>query len=57
MKALANRPQDQNDIVLILERKRDVDLERVRTAVREVADSTAMPELIETLDRLIRGTQ
>ena len=57
MKALANRPQDQNDIVLILERNRDVDLERVRTAVREVAESSAMPELIETLDRLIRGTR
>ena len=56
MKALANRPLDQVDIALILERKRDVDLERVRKAVREVADSSAMPELIESLDRLIAGT-
>jgi hypothetical protein len=54
-KALAWRPQDQQDIERLLARHgKKVDLARVRKILAEFAEALEEPERVEDLDRLLR---
>jgi hypothetical protein len=53
MKAVARRPKDLQDIEGLLDAHRDLDLALVRRWVGEFAAATAMPDMIEELERLL----
>ncbi|MFM8532427.1 MAG: nucleotidyltransferase [Acidimicrobiia bacterium] len=56
-KAVAFRPQDQQDIERLLALYRDdIDLNRVRGLVRQFAEALEDPERLNEFDRLIRQT-
>jgi hypothetical protein len=53
LKAIANRPKDEIDIDGLLDSNDDVDLARIRKHVDEFAQALEMPELYETIDRML----
>lgn len=57
MKAIAQRPQDLRDIEGLLDVHPDADVGRVRQWVREFAAATAMPDMIEGLEKLLAHRQ
>lgn len=54
MKAVAHRPRDLGDIEAVLERQKDLDLERVQSWVREFSSALDAPEIFEDLQSLLR---
>jgi hypothetical protein len=52
-KAVAQRPKDIADIESILNARRELDIERVKRWVEEFADALDMPEIRQSLDRLL----
>jgi hypothetical protein len=52
LKAIANRPRDQADIVGLLECHPSIDRTRVRALVADAGAMLEAPELLEALDRL-----
>jgi len=57
MKALARRPKDIADIEGILDVQRDLDLDRIRTYLREFSSLLEMPEIQDDFERLLRRRQ
>ena len=53
MKAIANRPRDQQDVASLLDACPDVDIENVRLWVREFATATSMSGLVEDFERAV----
>jgi hypothetical protein len=53
MKAVAQRPQDLRDIEGLLDAHPEVDVDGIRDWVRQFAAATSMPDLAETLDKLL----
>lgn len=53
MKAIAHRPRDLEDIEGLLLAHPDADLDRARRWIREFAEASTQPELLEDFDRLV----
>jgi hypothetical protein len=53
MKAIAHRPKDMQDIEGLLAAHPDVDLHAIRQWVREFANATTMPDLLEDFEKLV----
>lgn len=53
LKAVAHRPQDLIDIASILEAHPELDLERVRSWLKQFAEVLEAPELVEDLEFLV----
>jgi hypothetical protein len=53
MKAIAQRPQDLRDIEGLLDAHPDADLARVLRWIREFSTVMAMPDILESLERLL----
>lgn len=54
MKAIAGRGRDIMDIENIIQANPDLDLERIRRWVREFSAVLEMPEIHDTLEKLLR---
>jgi predicted nucleotidyltransferase len=54
MKALARRPRDWSDIEGLLDVNPELELDRVRTWLREFASVLEMPEIQEDFERMLR---
>jgi len=57
MKAVAHRPQDQQDIEGLLEAHPDADIDAVRKWVGEFAAAAAMSDILEDFDKLVARTR
>jgi hypothetical protein len=57
LKSVAHRPQDLIDIGSILEMHPELDLERVRSWLKQFAEVLEAPELLEDLDFLLKKTR
>ena len=55
-KIVAHRPKDMADIGAILSMHRNLDVQRIRHWTKEFADALEAPELLEDLERLLRGS-
>ena len=53
MKALAMRPNDITDIVSLVEANERIDLKRVRSWVRSMADALDSPEIVDRLESVL----
>jgi predicted nucleotidyltransferase len=57
MKAIAHRPQDLADIDAILKAHPSVDMAAIESTVRAFAEVLEQPELVEDLQRVVRGSR
>ncbi|HYG78825.1 MAG TPA: DUF6036 family nucleotidyltransferase [Pyrinomonadaceae bacterium] len=55
-KAVAHRPKDMADVEAIVSIHRNLDVQRIRHWTKEFAAALEAPELLEDLERMLRGS-